>query len=71
MKVSIIGASGFIGQNLLKSLSNSFEVKAISLRNNDWKDAIQDADVFINLIGKPTIIKELPQKPIISMQTLI
>lgn len=52
MKVSIIGASGFIGQNLLKSLSNSFEVKAISLRNNDWKDAIQDADVFINLIGK-------------------
>lgn len=52
MKVSILGASGFIGQNLLKGLSNSFNVKAVSLRDNNWNASIQDSDVLINLVGK-------------------
>lgn len=50
--VIIFGASGFIGQNLLKNLSNSFDVKAISLRNKSWKTTIKDSDVFLNLVGK-------------------
>ncbi|MFN3019482.1 NAD-dependent epimerase/dehydratase family protein [Chryseobacterium sp. TY3] len=52
MKISIIGASGFIGQNLLKSLSSSHDVKAVSLRNINWKTLVQGGDVFINLVGK-------------------
>ncbi len=52
MKVSILGASGFIGQNLEKKLSLDFDIKTISLRNEVWKNLIQDADVFVNLVGK-------------------
>ena len=50
--VIIFGASGFIGQNLLKKLPNSFDVKAISLRNKSWKTTSKDSDIFINLVGK-------------------
>lgn len=50
--VIIFGASGFIGQNLLKNLSSSFDVKAISLRNDGWKTTIKDSEIFVNLVGK-------------------
>lgn len=52
MKIAIIGASGFIGKNLLKNLQSSYEIKALSLRDEQWKSQTQDADVWINLVGK-------------------
>ena len=52
MSVLILGASGFIGQNLVKKLSLDFDIKTTSLRNKDWKNSVQDADVLINLVGK-------------------
>lgn len=50
MKIVISGSSGFLGQNLLKSIPNS---KGVSLRENGWrKGALQDSDIIINLVGK-------------------
>lgn len=52
MKVEITGASGFVGNNLLKYLSNSsFLVNPVSLRSLNWEcDA--NADAIIHLAGK-------------------
>lgn len=50
--ISIIGASGFIGRNLTQKLSKDFEVKNVSLRNENWKNQLSDAEVLINLVGK-------------------
>ncbi|MFV0148643.1 NAD-dependent epimerase/dehydratase family protein [Empedobacter falsenii] len=52
MNISILGASGFIGQNLFRDLSDKYTVKTISLRENNWKGALIGTDIFINLIGK-------------------
>ncbi|MEJ8591097.1 NAD-dependent epimerase/dehydratase family protein [Riemerella anatipestifer] len=49
MNISILGSSGFIGQNLLRNFSNS---KGISLRDKDWKQCMSDAGIVINLVGK-------------------
>ena len=38
MKISIIGASGFIGKYLLKNMPKKFTIKKISLRNEDLSD---------------------------------
>lgn len=52
MKVTITGATGFVGQNLSKYLQeNNFEVTGLSLRGNDWKLSA-DANVLIHLAGK-------------------
>ena len=52
MKVLITGASGFIGQNLVKNLSEKFEVTPISLRNENWESSLHESDIIINLVGK-------------------
>ena len=52
MKISILGANGFIGKHLTDSLSKVYAVKSISLRKEDWASTIADTNVFINLIGK-------------------
>ncbi|MFW2136091.1 NAD-dependent epimerase/dehydratase family protein [Chryseobacterium sp. TY4] len=50
--IAILGASGFIGQNLMKNLSSQFETKPISLRDQKWNDKVIDSNVLINLVGK-------------------
>jgi len=48
-KIAILGASGFIGQNLLNSIADS---EGVSLRDRDWRIAFSTARVVINLVGK-------------------
>lgn len=49
MKVCILGYTGFIGQNLLLAIANSY---GVSLREENWREKISDAEIIINLIGK-------------------
>lgn len=46
--VSILGATGFIGKNLLVHIPNT---QGISLRNQHWQKNV-GGDVWINLVGK-------------------
>lgn len=46
--VSILGATGFIGKNLLKHIPNT---QGISLRDQHWQKNV-GGDVWINLVGK-------------------
>lgn len=52
MKVAVLGYNGFIGKNLCEYLNPKFEIVEVSLRNENWKDKLQNCDVFINLVGK-------------------
>ncbi|OBS13156.1 epimerase [Elizabethkingia miricola] len=54
MNILIAGGSGFIGKNLISTLSNNYDIRTISLRDENWKKKIIDNqyDVFINMIGK-------------------
>ncbi|MDR2283082.1 MAG: NAD-dependent epimerase/dehydratase family protein [Sphingobacterium sp.] len=47
--ISVLGATGFIGQNLLTTLSNA---TCVSLRDGKWRSSVYSASVIINLIGK-------------------
>lgn len=51
MKDSILlfGASGFLGENLLKSIPS---MQTISIRDIGWENKIPNCSVMINLIGK-------------------
>jgi nucleoside-diphosphate-sugar epimerase len=48
-KVSIVGASGFLGQHLVRELRNA---NGVSLRSTNWIDEISNSDIIINLVGK-------------------
>ena len=54
MKVTITGASGFVGQNLSTYLiEKNVDVKDLSLRNVDWKNRLdENTDAIIHLAGK-------------------
>lgn len=52
MKIIILGATGFLGKNLLKYLQYNFVINAISLRSDTWVKDMPKSDVFINLVGK-------------------
>ncbi|CDS93803.1 Nucleoside-diphosphate-sugar epimerase [Sphingobacterium sp. PM2-P1-29] len=54
MKVTITGASGFVGQNLLLYLKDKqWEVNALSLREVSWSENFpQEGDAIIHLAGK-------------------
>ncbi|MFD2145295.1 hypothetical protein [Mucilaginibacter antarcticus] len=54
MKALISGASGFVGQNLLKTLANkvTFEILNRQGLNGINPSTEIDADVFIHLAGK-------------------
>lgn len=52
MNITITGSSGFVGQNLSKSLKEKgHAVKELSLRDKDWS-LNKDADAVIHLAGK-------------------
>src|SRR5690606_26150449 len=52
MLIGIIGYTGFIGTNLIKSLSNEYSIIPLSLRSKDWKGGAHEAEILINLVGK-------------------
>lgn len=52
MKITLFGASGFIGKNLIEKLQQKYTVSQISLRNEDWRKNLSDSETYINLIGK-------------------
>lgn len=54
MKVTITGASGFVGQNLLLYLKDKqWEVEALSLRDDSWNENFpKTGDAIIHLAGK-------------------
>lgn len=47
--IGIIGASGFIGENLLRALNHS---EGFSLRKDGWQKQLSSASVIVNLVGK-------------------
>lgn len=49
MKISVTGASGFIGKHLMASLGN--EARAVSLRGS--LDALPGSDAIVHLAGEP------------------
>ena len=51
MQIVIFGSSGFVGNNLINS-HKDFDLILPSLRNSDWANGLNDASVFINLVGK-------------------
>jgi len=54
MKIIVTGATGFVGQNVIKYLKPSLiEIEPLSLRTKDWQNQInQHADAIIHLAGK-------------------
>ena len=52
MNIIILGASGFIGKNLTQKLSEGFKIINVSLRNENWRNQLNGAEVLINLVGK-------------------
>jgi len=54
MKTIITGASGFVGQNLIKYLAgHGIKNMSLSLRGDNWKNGLAaDADAIIQLAGK-------------------
>src|SRR5690606_12619649 len=54
MQIIITGSSGFVGQNLVQTLSRrSIETMLVSLRNKEWqKDFKYNVDAIIHLAGK-------------------
>src|SRR5690606_10675057 len=49
MNITITGASGFVGQNLLKVLH---EAQGVSLRSEGWQEKLSSASIIVNLVGK-------------------
>jgi len=54
MKITITGATGFVGQNLQDYLKKRrYEIKILSLRNENWQNHVgQDAVAIVHLAGK-------------------
>lgn len=51
MKIAVLGNTGFVGKNLINSYKD-FDLILPTLRNSDWANGLNDADIFINLVGK-------------------
>jgi nucleoside-diphosphate-sugar epimerase len=61
MKISITGATGFVGQNLLKYLSETNELQSLSIRYVSSQTFDLEADAIIHLAGKAHDLKKVSQ----------
>lgn len=52
MVIGVLGGNGFIGKNIVNFLSSQIDVRAISLREQNWRDKVRETDILINLVGK-------------------
>lgn len=55
MRITITGASGFVGQNLQRYLTKDieYEVETLSMRDKDWSDYLNyNSNAIIHLAGK-------------------
>ncbi|WP_445432638.1 NAD-dependent epimerase/dehydratase family protein [Chryseobacterium indoltheticum] len=52
MKITLFGASGFIGKNLIEKLQQKYAMSQISVRKKGWKESLPDSEIYINLVGK-------------------
>jgi len=52
MHIGVIGYTGFIGTNLINSLSTNYSSIPLSLRSNDWQGGVHKTGILINLVGK-------------------
>lgn len=53
MNITLTGATGFVGQNLVPYLANKHTIESISMRSDGWRKSISnDANVVIHLAGK-------------------
>ncbi|AKK71671.1 epimerase [Chryseobacterium gallinarum] len=52
MNISVLGASGFVGKNLIKAGLLDHNFQGASLRDPSWKKNVETSEVVINLIGK-------------------
>jgi nucleoside-diphosphate-sugar epimerase len=59
MKISITGATGFVGQNLLKYLSETNELQSLSIRYVPSQTFDVEADAIIHLAGKAHDVKKV------------
>lgn len=61
MKVTITGASGFVGQNLQDYLQSLFKLETLSVRYYADQQFNLDSDVIIHLAGKAHDLKKVTQ----------
>lgn len=52
MNISVLGASGFVGRNLVKTRLLDFNFQEVSLRDASWRESVASTNIMINLIGK-------------------
>lgn len=52
MVIGVLGGNGFIGKNIVHFLSDQIDVRAISLREQNWREKVSETDILINLVGK-------------------
>jgi len=70
MKITITGATGFVGQNLVKYLSKSNKIQPLSVRYVPNQTFALDVDTIIHLAGKAHDLKKNPIHPNITRPIL-